>query len=627
MKLKTKIYIATFSSLVVIFSLLGIVIYQTQKHALAREVDERMKSHLDDFITILSDHVSLKQSAVNISLNLADNIFQNSGQLLETNTKILVTGTDQLTKKEKRYEIPTWEINGKSLYNNFEIVDLIKGKSVETVTIFQKIEDGYLRISTNVMKQDGHRAVGTFIPNSSEVIKTIEQGETYYGRAFVVNDWYLTAYKPIKIKGIVKGILYVGLKERNQTFLKEVFSTKRYYSTGYPFLITKTGDLLIHPEKEGKNIAETGFFKQLIDAKPTEYKYRYRWPENKDGKWKYQYFKYFKPYDSYVCVSVYEDDINSNINRLLVIVSTSVVIALLLLFFVLALVLNPMINKIIEATRFAREISNGDLTTAITIRQKDEIGILVNALQHMQEKLKEVVTNIISSAENILSASEEMNSNSQLVSQGASEQASSVEEMSSTLEQFSTNILQNSDNSQQTEKIAMSAVLGIKEGNQSSRVFVKSMKEIAEKISIVNDIAFQTNILALNAAVEAARAGEQGRGFAVVAAEVRKLAERSRIAASDINLLTQSGVENSEKAGDHLSRMIPEIERTAKLVQEISAASLEMTTGSLQVNGAIQQLNQVTQQNAVASEEMASHAEELSNQAELLRECVAYFKV
>jgi uncharacterized membrane protein len=120
MKLKTKIYIATFLSLVVIFSSLGIVIFQTQKHALAREVDERMKSHLDDFITILSDHVSLKQSAVNISLNLADNIFQNSGQLVETNAKMIVTGTDQLTKKEKKYEISTWEISGRPLYNNFD---------------------------------------------------------------------------------------------------------------------------------------------------------------------------------------------------------------------------------------------------------------------------------------------------------------------------------------------------------------------------------------------------------------------------------------------------------------------------------------------------------------------------
>jgi methyl-accepting chemotaxis protein len=211
------------------------------------------------------------------------------------------------------------------------------------------------------------------------------------------------------------------------------------------------------------------------------------------------------------------------------------------------------------------------------------------------------------------------------MSQGASEQASSAEEISSSMEEMVSNIQQNTDNAQQTEKIALSAVDGIRKGNQSVSVAVESMKNIASKIKIINDIAFQTNILALNAAVEAARAGEHGRGFAVVAAEVRKLAERSKVAADEIDHLSKSGVDVSVQAGEQLSNIVPEIEKTSRLVQEIAAASIEMNSGAGQVNNAIQQLNQVTQQNAAASEEMATSSEELSSQADQLKDLIAFF--
>ncbi|MFW6248757.1 MAG: methyl-accepting chemotaxis protein, partial [Bacteroidota bacterium] len=204
---------------------------------------------------------------------------------------------------------------------------------------------------------------------------------------------------------------------------------------------------------------------------------------------------------------------------------------------------------------------------------------------------------------------------------------SSAEEVSSSMEEMASNIQQNTDNSQQTEKIAIKAADSIKEGNESTEVSVKSMKDIAEKISIINDIAFQTNILALNAAVEAARAGEHGKGFAVVAAEVRKLAERSKVAADEIDDLSRNGVSISEKAGQQLADIVPEIEKTAKLVQEISAASIEQNSGAEQVNSAIQQLNQVTQQNAAAAEEMATSSEELAGQADQLKDLIGFFSI
>jgi len=284
-------------------------------------------------------------------------------------------------------------------------------------------------------------------------------------------------------------------------------------------------------------------------------------------------------------------------------------------------------NPIKQGVDFAESISKGDLTAELKVDQNDEVGRLAKALQEMVGRLKEIITGIISGADSIAAASLQMSSTSQQMSQGASEQASSAEEVSSSMEQMSANIQQNTSNAQETEKIAVAASSGVLEGNETSQRSVQAMREIAEKITIINDIAFQTNILALNAAVEAARAGEHGKGFAVVASEVRKLAERSGEAANDIDRLSREGVDISEKAGKVLSEIVPEIEKTAHLVKEISAASMEQSSGSDQVNTAIQQLSQVTQQNAAASEEMATSAEELSSQAEQLQELVAFFKI
>jgi len=307
-----------------------------------------------------------------------------------------------------------------------------------------------------------------------------------------------------------------------------------------------------------------------------------------------------------------------------VIFSIIAAIAGIILAYVIA---RGIINPINKGVKFAQEISKGNLEADVDVDQKDEIGILAKALRDMANKLKDIVGNIRAGADNIAAASQQMSSSSQEMSQGSSEQASSAEEVSSSMEEMTSNIQQNTDNAQQTEKISLNAAESIKKGNDAAQNSVESMREIADKISIINDISFQTNILALNAAVEAARAGEHGKGFAVVAAEVRKLAERSAEAAREIDEKSKSGVEISEEAGRQLAEIVPEIEKTSKLVQEITAASNEMNSGSDQVNSAIQQLNQVTQQNAASSEELATSAEELSSQADQLKQIVSFFRV
>ena len=271
------------------------------------------------------------------------------------------------------------------------------------------------------------------------------------------------------------------------------------------------------------------------------------------------------------------------------------------------------------------QISEGDLTAKVIVRsEKDTLG---KALSAMLEKLNTVVGDVMAASQQVATGSQQLSSTSEELSQGATEQAASAEEASSSVEEMSSNIKQNAENALQTQKIATSAAASAEEGGKAVSETVTAMKAIAGKISIIEEIARQTNLLALNAAIEAARAGEHGKGFAVVASEVRKLAERSQTAAGEIGKLSTSSVEIAERAGEMLAKIVPDIQTTAELVEEISAASKEQTIGAEQISQAIQQLDQVTQQNASVSEEMASTSEELSSQAEHMQSTISFFRL
>jgi methyl-accepting chemotaxis protein len=282
-----------------------------------------------------------------------------------------------------------------------------------------------------------------------------------------------------------------------------------------------------------------------------------------------------------------------------------------------------MKNALNQITEKAKLVSTGDLTIALNKRSEDDE--LMGALNEMVLRLNEIVVQISESAQNVSSGSSQLSSTAVQIAQGSNEQASSAEEVSASIEEMNSTIQQNSDNSVQTEKIANSASQGIIDVGNAAQKSLEATKQIVEKIRVINDIAEKTDILAINAAIEAARAGEHGKGFAVVASEVRKLAETSQRAAVEINNLSSTCLKLTEEGGTLMMKLIPEIQRTATLVQEISSASSEQSAGASQITKAIEQLSQVTQQNSAAAEEMSSTAEELASQAESLQEIISFF--
>jgi methyl-accepting chemotaxis protein len=272
------------------------------------------------------------------------------------------------------------------------------------------------------------------------------------------------------------------------------------------------------------------------------------------------------------------------------------------------------------------QLAQGNLDLAIQLKQGDTTSLLA-AVAQMSRQLAQIITEVRSSADALSSASEQVNSTAQSLAKGASVQAASVEQTSASVEQMSASITQNNQNASVTDGIAQQSATNAASGGEAVSATVEAMQKIAERIGVIDEIAYQTNLLALNAAIEAGRAGEHGRGFAVVASEVRKLAERSQVAAQEIGELATASVKRAELAGNLLEQMVPSIRKTADLVQEIAAASSEQATGVSQINSAIAQVSQTLQQNAAASEELSSTAEELSGQAVKLQEAMTFFKL
>jgi methyl-accepting chemotaxis protein-2 (aspartate sensor receptor) len=550
---------------------------------------------------------------------------------------------------------PSLKHGGKALNLDFSIPDKFTNDTGVVATIFAASGEDFVRVTTSLKKENGERAVGTQLDRAHPSYPLLRAGNSYIGLATLFGKQFITQYDPIKdSSGKIIGVLFIGLDiSKNMAVLKEKIKAIKIGETGYIYVINaapgKTlGNVLVHPSKEGDNFLETKssdgrfFVKEMLEAKAGSM--RYDWVDQEGAAPREKMIEYhtFKPWNWLIVGGAYTEEITREAAQLRNRYALLGLIALLLFAVVLFLLVRNVVSRpLARAEEAANRIANGDLDVHLQIDNKDEIGLVLRSLNSISDNLSGVVGQVRRGAEQITTASTEIAHGNLDLSQRTEEQASSLEETAASMEQLSSAVTQNAENASQANQMALAASGIASKGGAVVAQVVETMgsindssRKIVDIISVIDGIAFQTNILALNAAVEAARAGEQGRGFAVVASEVRNLAQRSATAAKEIKQLiddsvtkVETGSKQVEQAGTTMQEVVESVRRVTDIMAEISHASEEQRAGISQVHEAVTQMDQVTQQNAALVEEAAAAAQALQDQAHALEDVVRIFNL
>ena len=575
--------------------------------------ENNMTSQVQDLSQLITNEVITNIEKVKIVLTTGELLIKTQGGIEETDDIIDIKG----------YQTKVWKLGGNIIQENHSLVDSIKALGVGSATVLQKVGNDYIRISTNVLDEHGARSIGSLLLNSNKVIPTIEAGKQYNGSAEILGEQYITGYKPIYIKGKQKGILYCGTPEKDLPNIEKMFTSKKILKTGFAVLINDKGTFTIHEKMKGRKCSDELFanMKKNSDGKVHKYNYTFY---NIDYE---TYYQYIESINSYVAVIYRTNEKYSSINTIRTTILIAVVLAVVILIIVFSLLIGRLVNQIggepADVEKMVLKLAEGDLRDIENIQ--NPIGIL-KSFKVLAEKLKSILQKLQEGSVALSSSSSEINNATQMLSQNANEQAATVEEIVNSIDTLHDEIVNNTSRSDKAEVIARKMLENINDIKKAQLESLKSVQDISEKIDIINDIAFQTNILALNAAVEAARAGEQGKGFAVVAAEVRKLAEKSKNSATEIILGSDVTLKAAEHSTQLLNDIVPYIEDSSKIIQEIVSGGEIQEENISNINTALKQLNATAQQNAASSEELAVNAEELNGQAISFNQDTTYFK-
>jgi methyl-accepting chemotaxis protein len=653
LSISNKLLLIILPILLLSFLLLG----QITTHKVKTSVQEETIRQLNGTVTSLSDMVAIANKSITRDADAKMNHLRQQYQGSFT----LEPGR---TLRVGALETPVLSFDGTPVNLDDSKVDQFSQQNESSVaTVFVRKGDEFIRIATSLKKEDGSRAIGTVLGVDHPAYAQLMRGETYTGKAKLFGHYYMTKYLPIRDGGnSVIGVLFIGtsIDDIIESLAKTVSSIK-VGRTGYAYVLDVStlksrGEFVMHPDHAnvGKNVMDfkdsrgKEFFKQMMQAKNGYVTYWWKNDGDSAEREKFAIFMTIPVWDWLIACSGYTDELNATADgiRRFILIASLVFAALLGVLIVTAI--RKFLAPLKDTAVVLERIASGDLTVHPEVTRGDEIGAMQRACLNMVLRLTETLRRTAENAGQVAAAARQMRATSEQMATGAEEVAvqtmtvaTAGEEMAATSNDIARSCLMAAEGSRhanetaqegaQVVKSTVAVMVRIAERVKTSAGTVASLgarsEQVGTIIGTIEEIADQTNLLALNAAIEAGRAGEHGKGFAVVAAEVRKLAERSQVAAEEISQLASGSVDLAERAGKLLDTIVPSIQKTSDLVMEIAAASSEQNSGVGQINSAIGQISQAVAQNAAASEELASTSEEVSAQAMELQTTMAFFKL